>query len=140
MTTQQIITALVELDENLSGIRSSYDEAPSSISDVPAIVHLPHEGQSEPLTFGHDDWQSTERIRVQILCSRALLPAADATARPFKDLYLAALRAEASQPQDEILGGAAAGIGPVSFRYGAMEYAGETFIGWELMIEFLVFE
>lgn len=127
--TYNVATAMTNLRTMLKGI-SGMAEAPATVPE--SMVQFPFglvflvSFSTEPTVVTPEWDEIDDLVRVEIHVARSNLPTAFDKAVPFRDAFLTALR---SNPT---LSGAVQAISTVSGRFGYLEYAKETHLGWQI--------
>lgn len=123
MAVDAIIKAAANVQRSIPGVAAAFDDAPSSLNQLPCFVTYPGEGQV--------DWPRAPSLRrVQHDLNMDLyvqkggdVQAADRILKPFLDLVIDTF------DQNIQLGGTCLNSGVMSYQYGKLEYAGVEYLG-----------
>lgn len=115
-------TVLKTLQNQPGGIARVHENAPESLSHLPATTLVPSKGTL--------DWprkpnqrQTTHELSLTLYVSRSDLPSADQSLKPWVDKIIDLF------DQNITLDGSVFNAGVVDYQYGHVEYGGVTYLG-----------
>lgn len=125
MGVDTIITQVAAIAGAITGIGRTWDTAPESLNELPAVIVVPNTGDVE--------WprkpslrQMDHNLKLVVLVNRgADLSQADQEARPFIDAFIRAF------DQHLTLNGTAMNSGITHYAYGKVTWAGVDYLGVE---------
>jgi hypothetical protein len=119
MTVEQIIGALVQIEQGLPNVKAAYAVAPESVAALPAFVNYLQSGSFEFATTC--ETRDVHVIACDFVCSRGTIQAAESYARPIIAAFRDALMA------DVTLGGLCSTCfhEPLTYEYRAEKYGSQ---------------
>lgn len=121
MSVEAIITQVAAIQATITGVKRAHDKAPESLSELPAFVNFPADGEiTRP---GTNTRQTTHKIAMQLMVARGDLPSAEAELRPFIARVISAF------DQHLTLSSTCTSSGVVNYKYGKVSYAGVDYLG-----------
>lgn len=123
MAVDAIIKGAVNVQKTISGIQTAYQDAPSSLNQLPCFVTYPSEGEL--------DWprkpsvrKITHDLNMDLYVQKGGdVQAADRLLKPFIDQVISTF------DKNIQLGGSCVTSGVVKYQYGKLEYAGIEYLG-----------
>lgn len=133
MSLASAISQLVEIANDINGVKRAYSDPPESISEFPAAIVYAGRGTLEGISSGLARHLHT--IRIDILSSRQQLPQAISEAKGWPDALMTGLRA------DETLSGSVSAIvWPVNYEATAIPYNALTHYGMRFEVTVKIME
>lgn len=127
------MTVAALIDETVAALRTIgsdtlriFEAAPESMSEFPAAIVYPWEGEMTPNPAGG---RSFHTLRIEVHQSRTLLPVAITAAEVWPDVVMGAIKAMTAHI-----------VWPIKYRCGPIEYAGEKHYGVVFEIQIKVNE
>lgn len=129
MAVDQIILGAVNVQKQIPGIKAAFQDAPSSLNQLPCFVTYPDSGQLDwPRTSGRRKIEHDACMDLYVQ-KGGDLASADRILKPYIDKVIEAF------DQNLSLGGACVNSGVVSYKYGMLNYAGVEYLGIKFILK-----
>ena len=129
MSVNDIIKGAVAVQKSINGIITAFEDAPSSINQLPCFVTYPSEGDlAWPRPIMHRIIYHTLSMDLYIQ-KGGDIQAADRILKPYIDIVVDAF------DQNIQLGGAVFNCGVIKYHYGKLEYAGVEYLGIKFILK-----
>lgn len=123
MAVDAIIKGAVAVQKTIQGIQTAFQDAPSSLNQLPCFVTYPGDGQLQWPRQGmvrkieHD-------INMDLYVQKGGdIATADRILKPYIDLIISTF------DQNITLGGSCVNSGVINYKYGTLTYAGVDYLG-----------
>lgn len=123
MAVDQIIKGATKVQKSIQGVKSAFEDAPSSLNMLPCFVTYPDTGQLQWPRQGSVRKLEHDLNMDLYVQKGGDLQTADRILKPYIDNVISTF------DQNLTLGGTCVNSGVVSYKYGVLTYAGVDYLG-----------